>query len=291
MTPTSPNAPAALTWLGPLILAVGAVCVGLAPIGLRESAMDPQPTAFWRFLTALPMLWATAKIAGVKIERPNRAALLTGLFFGIDIAFWHAALVRTSVANATFIVNIGSVSSGLLAYIVLKHPLTRTWPLGAALALAGAGAMSFGGGAGGSGDWRGDVLAIGGALMLANYFVFASIARRTINAFSAIFWATAVATLVAAAATFVTGERLMPTAPSDLAAPLFLAVVAQVLGQGFILWGAGLSPPSVAGVMVLLQPVVAGLIAWPLYGEPLSPAQGAGAAGILLGVWLATKRN
>ena len=82
------------------------------------------------------------------------------------------------------------------------------------------------------------------------------------------------------------GERFMPETPQGFAAPLFLAFVAQVGGQGLIIAGLGRTPAAIAGIIVLIQPVFAAAISWQLFDEPLSPLQGGGAALILFGIWL-----
>jgi drug/metabolite transporter (DMT)-like permease len=50
---------------------------------------------------------------------------LAGTFFGLDITFWHASLVMTSVANATFLVNLGNAAVGLIAWIALGERPSR----------------------------------------------------------------------------------------------------------------------------------------------------------------------
>ena len=68
--------------------------------------------------------------------------------------------------------------------------------------------------------------------------------------------------------------------------PLFLALIVQVAGQGLIITGLGRTPAAVAGVLVLVQPVVAAAISWQLFDEPLTALQPAGAGAILIAVWL-----
>lgn len=290
-TATSSPKPPPPVWLGPLMVFFGAAFVGLAPIGLRLSDMEPQATAFWRFLLAIPLLAFASSVSPLKIKSPTLPIVLAGVFFALDIAFWHAALTMTSVANATFIVNLGSVSVGVLAWIFLRQAPKRIWFFAAPLAVLGAAGMSFGGGMGGSGDISGDMLAVIAALLVANYLLFASIARAKSDAMSVIFWATVVEAGVALVITLFMGEQVLPSNLKAMAAPLFLALFAQVLGQGLIVFGAGMSPPAVSGVMLMTQPVVAGLIAWPLFQEHLSPLQIGGAAFILLGVWLVSRQN
>jgi drug/metabolite transporter (DMT)-like permease len=268
----------------------GAVAIGYAPIGLRLSEFGPQATAFWRFLFSLPMIAAIIYGTGGRIGRPPLFALLAGLFFGLDIAFWHSSLHLTSVANATFLVNLGNASVGLIAWIALKERPAKTWLFALVIALVGALFLSRGAANATAGALHGDLLALAAAVMVAMYLFFTKMARRTETAFHVLFWATLAELVVSACAVGVTGERLIPPSPSWLLAPLSLAIVAHVAGQGLIVAGVGRTPASVAGVLLLVQPVTSGLIAWLAFSETLAPLQLGGAALVLVGVWLAGRR-
>lgn len=266
----------------------GAVCIGFAPIGLRLSEFGPQATAFWRFTFALPVI-AVLAMANGGIGKPTRFSLLAGLFFGLDIAFWHWSLTLTSVANATFLVNLGNASVGLVAWLALGHRPGRTWMIACAIALAGAFMLSRGAAASASG-LQGDLLALAGAAMVSLYLFFSLLARRAQAAFSVLFWATAVEIVVAAGATVAAGEVFLPPDPAWFLAPLALALVAHAMGQGLIINGVGHTPAALGGLLLLVQPVTGALIAWSIFGETLTPLQISGALLVLTGVWLAGRR-
>ena len=277
-------------WLGPLMVFGGGVCIGFAPIGLRWGLDDlgPQAIAFWRYALSVPFLFLLAWSVGRRLpRRPNRFVILAGTFFALDIALWHWALTFTTVSNSTFIVNLGNVSVGFLAWLVLKEKPTPVWFVAIFLAIAGAAALSIGGGETGKGDIRGDALALGAAVLVSGYLLFSKIARRDLGGLETIFWLTVTETFVAALIVTVSGEHFLPATLAGFAAPLFLALVAHVGGQGLIIAGLGHTPTSIAGVLVLVQPVVAAAVSWQLFEEPLSAVQGGGAALILAAVWLA----
>lgn len=268
----------------------GAIAIGFAPIGLRLSEFGPQATAFWRFLFALPLIAGVIYASGGKLGRPSVMALVAGTFFGLDITFWHASLLMTSVANATFLVNLGNAAVGLVAWVVLKERPGNIWLLAMAVALLGAFFLSQGAASASAGALTGDALALVAAVMVGLYLFFAKLARRTETAMQVLFWSTAATLAVSAIASGVQGEALIPPDPSWFIWPLALAVVAHVLGQGLIVAGVGRAPASVAGLLLLIQPVAGALIAWPLFQEVLTPIQLAGAGLVLLGVWLAGRR-
>ncbi len=272
------------------MLVLGAVAVGYAPIGLRLSEFGPQATAFWRFLFALPLLAVLAFTFEGGIRRPSIYSLLTGLFFALDIVFWHAALVRTSVANATFIVNLGAIAVGLLAWMILKDRPSRLWPLAALIALVGAWLLSSGAANGGVGNLRGDLLACIAASALAFYLLFAKMAQRKERPFNIMFWATIIEIVVAFLAAIITGEQIVPPAATWLLAPVSLALIAHAAGQSLIIAGLGRTNAGLGGLLILLQPITAALAAAGLFGENLGQIQLTGAALILIGVWLAGRK-
>jgi drug/metabolite transporter (DMT)-like permease len=273
-----------------MMMLAGAIAIGFAPIGLRLSEFEPQATAFWRFFFSLPLIAALIYSQGGKLGRPSLMALVAGAFFGLDITFWHASLVMTSVANATFIVNLGNAAVGLVAWLVLKERPAKIWPAALAIALLGALLLSRGAEGDDAGALAGDILALIAAVMVGLYLFFAKLARRTEGAMQVLFWSTATTLVVSFLASLARQEPLVPPEPSWFIAPLFLAIVAHVLGQGLIVAGVGRTPAALAGIILLIQPVAAGLVAWPLFGETLTLVQLAGAALVLAGVWLAGRR-
>ena len=70
---------------------------------------------------------------------------------------------------------------------------------------------------------------------------------------------------------------------------LALALLTQVLGQGMIAYALAHLPVTLSTTGLLIQPVVAALAAWWLFGEALAPAQLAGAVVLLVGITLARR--
>jgi drug/metabolite transporter (DMT)-like permease len=104
-----------------------------------------------------------------------------------------------------------------------------------------------------------------------------------------IFWLTVVEICIAGVIVTLSGEAFFPENLTGFRAPLFLALVVQVMGQGLIITGLGRTPAAIAGVVVVVQPVVAAAISWTLFDEPLTAVQAGGAAAILVAVWLSQR--
>ena len=86
-------------------------------------------------------------------------------------------------------------------------------------------------------------------------------------------------------------ESFLPADLSGLIVPLFLALTVQIAGQGLIVTGLGHTRAAIAGVLVLVQPVVAAGISWQLFDEPLAPLQAGGGFLILIGILIAQRRR
>jgi drug/metabolite transporter (DMT)-like permease len=67
------------------------------------------------------------------------------------------------------------------------------------------------------------------------------------------------------------------------------ASIAALAGQGLIAYAFAHLPASLSAVSLLLQPVMAALFAWALFAEAIGPAQFAGGAIVLAGIWLARR--
>ena len=121
--------------------------------------------------------------------------------------------------------------------------------------------------------------------------MFSKLGRRNLSGIEAIFWLSVVESVVAFMIVLLAGERVLPMTANGFIVPIFLAIVAHVMGQGLIVSGLGWTNTAVAGILVLAQPVVAAAIAWRFFNEPLTALQAAGAATILVAVWLAQRQT
>ena len=271
---------------------MGGACIGLAPIGLRLGLDDlgPQAIAFWRFAFAAPVLFLMVLVMRKGLPaRPNRFIIIAGTCFACQIALWHWSLTMTTVANATFIVNIGNICVGLTAWIFLRERPTQMWALAGLIAIVGAAALSLGGGTEGKADLRGDLLAFAAAILVSCYVVASKVARRSLSGIEAIFWLTVVEALVAGFLVMAFWEDFLPANLTGMLAPLFLALIVQIGGQGLIITGLGHTPAAIAGVLIVVQPVVAAAISWRLFNEPLVPIQAGGALLILVGIFISQR--
>lgn len=270
------------------VLVFGAAVIGLAPILVRLSDAGPAAIGFWRVTFALPLLALISLRTDGGVGAPSKFALLAGLAFACDLAFWHYSIEFTSVANATVLTNLTPVVVTAAAWIFLKQRPANLFVAAVALAVAGAWMMAVGRGAHapGANPPLGDALALTTAFWYALYFLAISAGRRTVGATRLMFWSSLASAPVLLTAALVMGEPVFPATTGGWAAVVGLGVM-HVAGQGSIAWALGRLPAATASVVVLVQPVVAAILGWLLFAEALGPLQSLGAAIALIGVVLA----
>ncbi|MCA1947086.1 MAG: DMT family transporter [Armatimonadetes bacterium] len=273
-------------------LAVGSAAL-MARAGL-EAGAGPLELAFWRLVVA----WVVVSVLVRLLPTPSApltgrdrwVAVGGGLFLGWHFALWFFSLGRISVALSTLLVCTSPIWAGLLEAAVLRRPPKRMFWLGVATALAGValvvGAERVGGG---SDLLLGGLAAVAGAACLVPYLLAGKVLQRRYGLWRSVGWTYGLAGATLAPLLALSGgwSRLAPpSAPTVWLAVVGMALVPQMMGHTALNWSMRWFPASTVGLATLLEPIFAALLAWPLFGEPLRPLQGVGAAVLLLGVGL-----
>ena len=274
-----------------LWMAVGVLAISTSPILIRVAAMPALAMAFWRCLVGAMVLAPFAsRRTGTALDRADLGRLAAaGVFLAVHFALWNASLGLTTVAAATTLVSSAPLFVGLGSIALGEAPSTRVW---AGIGLATAGAVVIGvGDAGLGGDTRallGDVLAFAGALAMAAYLLLGRVARQRlpVSTYAASVYAVAAAALLPAC--LLTGSSLGGYQAASWLALAGVVVGPQLLGHTVFNGLLASVSASVVAVVMLLEPVIATVLAWWLFGELPGASLWAGAPMVLAGVWLAT---
>jgi len=275
-----------------LWMTVGILAISTSPILIRVAAMPALALAFWRCLAGAVVLAPFAPRGRVgALDRADLARLAaSGLFLAVHFALWNASLGLTTVAAATTLVSCAPLFVGLGSVFLGEAPSGRAW---AGIALATAGAVVIGVGdatafGGGPDAVLGDLLAFGGAVAMAAYLLLGRVARRRlpVSTYAASVYGVAAAALLPAC--LLAGSSL-----GGYQATAWLALAGVVAGPqllGHTVFNGLLASvsASVVAVVMLLEPVIATILAWWLFDEVPGPSIWAGAPMVLAGVWLAT---
>ncbi len=293
----------------------GATFIATAPIfavvAHDSTALSPLVTAMWRTALAAPVLWGA--LAWTSWTRPGRASrlvlrhsgierskcrrqrlllLLPGLFFAADLASWHTAMTAISAGGATFLANLAAVFVPIIAWVWLgERPSTRFFG-GACLAVGGSALLLSRPGAGvleslpgGGADYGfGNALGALTAVWYAAYQLSLRWVRRFAGALRVMAWTASVCGGSLALACFATGQPVLPSSASGWVPLVGMALFAQLIGQGLIIWSAHHVSASLLSVGLLWQPLSASLLAYVVLGQRLSTLQVAGVGVVLVGL-------
>ncbi|NLS02344.1 DMT family transporter [Rhizobium sp. P32RR-XVIII] len=276
-------------------LILGGAAIGGSPIFVRLSEVGPMATAFWRVALALIPIFIFSLIkgkdAGPKPEKLSDYALLIlpGAILSLDLAAWHLSITMTSVANATLLANLAPVFVTVIGFLFFRAVVTRLFVLGLALALAGVIILKGGPAALGNGDLRGDGVAIVAAMFYAGYILSIGRLRSRFDTIRIMLWSTASAAVCVFPLAFFFEDQILPATAYGWAVVFGLAFISHAGGQVAIAYALAYLPAAFSSLTLLLQPVVAAILAWALLNEAIGPMQAIGGAVVLAGIMVARR--
>ncbi len=276
-----------------LCLLAGGCAIAFAPIFVRLSDTGPVASAFWRVALAAPLLWvwaAKTPSPPAPLPRERGAIVAAGLFFALDLGFWHWSILWTSVANSTLLANLASIYVTVMGWLLWRQRVSRIFLAGMVLALAGMFVLVGPNFAAGGTAFAGDMLAALTAIFYGSYMLAIKVARDAGASTARIMaWSTTISAIALMPFAVFSPQPFWPSSGHGWLVVLGLALVTQILGQGLIAYAFAHLPASLSSVSLLIQPVMAALFAWILFGEAIGAAQFAGGAIVLAGIWIARR--
>jgi drug/metabolite transporter (DMT)-like permease len=278
-----------------LSLLAGGCAIAFAPIFVRLSDTGPIASAFWRVALAAPVLWAWTlrnQVGGGRVPAasPTSALAAAGLFFACDLGVWHWSILYTSVANATLLANLAPIFVTLAGWALYRQRVTGIFLIGMCTAIAGMFILVGPNFTAGGTRLTGDLLGALTAVFYAGYMLSIKRARDAgASTAHVMAWSSSITAIALLPVALLSPQRMVPAAAAGWPVLVGLALVSQVLGQGLIAFAFAHLPASLSSVSLLVQPVMAALFAWALFGEAIGPVQVTGGAVVLAGIWLARR--
>ena len=235
-------------------------------------------------LILLPLGWRHRHAVG---RHQPALVLAAGLCLALHFVSWIASLRYTSVASSVILVTLTPLLLVPAGYLMWGERPTRRLGLGIGLAIGGSVCIAWN-------DFQlsppqalyGDLLALGGAVMMAAYLVCGRLVRPSVPLplYAGLVYACAAVCLWAVC--LLSPVSILGYAGSAYLILLLLGLGPQLIGHTVVNWALAYLSPTIVAVILLAEPVGASLLAWLWLGESVSWLQGGGGALILIGIGL-----
>ena len=277
-------------------LFTGGLAIGCVPIFVRLSQVGASATAFWRVLLALPifLVWMLLERRKGNSRAPASRAEVAlmgaaGLFFAADLTVWHWSIKLTSIANATLLANFSPIFVALGGWLLYRQRVSLRFVIGMLTALAGTVFLVGTSFSLSSEHLLGDVLGLTAAVFYAGYMLTIKRLRQDFSTPTTLAYSGMAASVALLATALAMNEVLIPVTPAGWLDLFGLAWFSHVGGWGLITYSLAHLPAAFSSLGLLIQPVVATLLAYRLLGEALGLAQVAGGALVLAGIIIARR--
>ena len=218
---------------------------------MRLADVGPFASAFWRVALALPALYAWMRWEGdAPARRFSLPIVLAGLAFTGDLLFWHASILRTHVANATFFATTAPIWVVAFGWALFGRRAGRGVLAGLALCLLGGAALL-------SQTLRlqpenalGDVFGVATGVFFGLYFLAVEAARRNAGAARVTFEASVITAALLLAVAMASEPTLWPHSYRGLGALLAMAWISHAGGQGLLSVALGRLPAAFSSLVI-----------------------------------------
>lgn len=272
-----------------MVLAAGVAAISSSAVLIRLAQAEPGVIAFYRLLFAALFLLPWAQKQGKENPISPREWGLTaggGVFLALHFLLWMTSLEHTSVASSVVLVTTQPLFVFAFSLWGKKEAPARFMWAGLLLALLGGALVVFGQGGGGPSRFWGNLLALGGAVMMALYFL---IGRQVRQKLPLALYGTLVYGFSSLVLALYILSRGLPWGgyPAETwGIFLLLALLPTVLGHNSLNWALKYLPASLVSVVILGEPVGAILLAILFLKEIPAGSEIIGSGLTLAGIFL-----
>jgi drug/metabolite transporter (DMT)-like permease len=274
-----------------LALLIGLLSIGLSGILISSADAPGTVTSFYRMAIAalivtFPFLWQTRSNLRNLSRFGVLLAILGGLLFALDLAFWSTGIDLSGATRPTLMANTAPLWVGLGSLIIFHERQSGLFWVGLIMAMLGA-AMVLGVDLLNAATvGLGTFLGLLAAVFYGAYYLVTQRGRSFLNTLGYFWITTFSASVVLLALNLVLGRSLVGYDRRTWLIFLAVALVVQLLGWLLINYAQGYLPASIVAPTLLLQPVVTAVLAVIILGESFTIWHIIGGLVVLAGVFV-----
>lgn len=277
-----------------MLIAIAAL--GSIGVFVRLSPVEPLVTGFYRCLFAVPLLMTLNALVANKsqIKPPVSAAPMTirvlelagGILLGLDICFWNISFKYTTLAEANLIVNLAPFLIFPVSIYFFGEKFRPLKLLPMIMALFGLCLLVFAN-LHSNIHITGDLLAFIAALFYAGFVVVTKIlASKAANLSRYMIMVSIYCAIILALGSLINHESFSVASLHGWLLLFALAFVSQVLGQFILANSIKHLKLQVSSLLLLMQPVFAGLYGIIFFNEMLELIQWLGVILVIIAIYV-----
>lgn len=273
---------------------LGVAFLASAGIWVKLSSVGPISQGFYRMLlTIVMMLPFTYKSLRNVTKKQFIIAFLGGLCLGADVLFWNLALMKTSVADCSLMVNLTVFIVSPISFFLFKEKIKKEFVVASIIAFVGVVMVIFSAATGynGQSSIYGNLLAMGASVAYSGYVLFIYRVRDGLNNRAVVLISTFGAMIFLLAGMIPVEGFTLPPNGREWIIIILYAVCGQILGQGLVSMCLGKLNATLVTVLSLTSIGISAVYAYIIFGELLMPVELMGMIITIIGVFLAKQSS
>lgn len=281
-----------------LHLMAGAVMISFSPVFAKLAGSATTTIGFYRMLFGLLGLFILFLFGG-RMRKPDRKGFITvcisGVFFSLDIYFWHKSILYVGPGLATLLANFQVFFLAALDVVVFRQKMSPRLLLAVILALFGLYLLI-------DSDWStGDTLFRLGvlyglltALMYSGYIMtlrMAGTSARPVDKRLSMLVVTAVSCALLGVTAYFSGESLRIQSFQTGVYLVAYGILCQAFAWVIIASALPKTKLTLGGLVLLLQPTLAYVWDVVIFSKVIVPMEISGAVIAITAIYLGTLRN
>ena len=278
-----------------LALFASIVAVSTASILIRMSNAGPLAIAAYRLILStlmlLPFYLQGNRLGSfLKSSRRDKATLAAvGVVLALHFASWITSLEHTSVASSVIFVHVDPIFVAVVSHFYLGERVGRNTATGMVVAFLGSIIIAWGDAGAGESNLYGDLLALGGAIMLGLYIMAGRRLRQKLDLVSYVTPVYAASALTLTLLGVATGSNMGPFPVREYLLFAVIALVPMIFGHTVYNWTLKYISAAVVSISLLGEPVGATILAFIFLGENPSATTLIGGAITMAGIYLCVR--
>ena len=272
-------------------LLAGSVCISFSAIFIKLAHIGPDSAGFYRMLFATLSLLALlrAKDNLRSISRRQLAILCgCGLTLSIDFMCWHRSIHLIGPGLSTLLGNCQVFFTALFSFLFLRQRISTMFMFAVATALVGLFLVTGNGWETlGHGFRLGVIFGLSTAVFYSGYIMLLkqSLTGSTLSGVAAMLVISAVSTVLLGLVVLLGGESFVIPDGRSLSALLGVGVLSTTIGWSLISSAIKEIPATLAGLVLLTQPVLSFLWDVLIFHRPTTGIEFVGIVLILGGIY------